>query len=136
MSVPVAIDNFYSHRGIIMEGNDSKRKEAHLFLRLTMVSAGLLSATINTSAYAQSGLAEAYCQSHLPIVSQAIQFRRDGIPIDVARGVADSAFDVNVDLWNWLNYAIEEAYKQPDRLQEAIQNGNALSHCVENVRGY
>lgn len=96
----------------------------------------MITVSVGSSASAQSGLASAYCQAHMPIVMQAIQMRRDGIPIDISRDMADSAFDVNVDLWNWLNYAIQEAYRDPDSVQAAINDGYALDHCIENVRGY
>jgi hypothetical protein len=103
-------------------------------IALTIFSAWL--STITGNAAAQSGLARAYCTAHIPMVTQAINFRRQGIPIQVARDVVDSSFDTNVDLWNWLNYAVEEAYQNPDGVETAIRNGNALENCIENVRGY
>lgn len=72
----------------------------------------------------------------MPMVTQAIGFRRQGLPIQVARDVVDNSYDTNVDLWHWLNYAVEEAYKNPDEVETAIRNGNALENCIENVRGY
>lgn len=103
-------------------------------IALTIFS--VLLSTITGNAAAQSGLARTYCTSYMPMVTQAIGFRRQGIPIQVARDVVDSSFDTNVDLWNWLNYAVEEAYKNPDGVETAIRNGNALENCIENVRGY
>ena len=92
--------------------------------------------TITGTASAQSGLARAYCSSYMPMVTQAIFFRRQGIPIQVARDVVDSSFETNVDLWNWLNYAVEEVYRNPDQVEAALRDGSALEHCIEYVRGY
>jgi hypothetical protein len=92
--------------------------------------------TITGTASAQSGLARAYCSSYMPMVTQAIFFRRQGIPIQVARDVVDNSFETNVDLWNWLSYAVEEVYRNPDQVEAAIRDGSALEHCMEYVRGY
>ena len=98
------------------------------------VTAGYFAFT--SPSYAQSGLAEAFCQSHIPILYQAIEFRRQGIPIDIALSSSDSAFNLNRSLGIWLRGAIQAAYSQPDKMLEIIDNGTALRSCTASVRGY
>lgn len=90
----------------------------------------------SSSAYSQSGLAEAYCQSHIPIVYQAIELRNQSIPIDIAYSAADSAFGINRSLGIWLRDAIKTAYSHPDEALKLLDNGAALRSCTSYVRGY
>lgn len=70
------------------------RKTALAFCLSSMAVAGVW----GNSASAQAGLAEAYCQSHMPILQQVLSLRRDGVPIDIALGISDSARNTNVSL--------------------------------------
>ena len=87
-------------------------------------------------AHSQSGLADAYCQAYMPVVHQAVDFRRQGIPIDVSLGVADSAFDTNQSLWRWLRSAVRSAYADPNGTINSLRDGSAMRSCVSAVRGF
>ena len=50
---------------------------------------------ISNTAHAQSGMAKSYCQAYMPVVQQAIQLRKSGVPKSVSEKIANSAFDVN-----------------------------------------
>ena len=92
--------------------------------------------TWGNSASAQAGLAEAYCQAHMPILQQALSLRRDGIPIDIALSISDSARSTNVSLWSWLRGMTRLAYEDPNLVAQSLRNGRAQQSCVEEVRGY
>jgi hypothetical protein len=99
---------------------------------LSSVAFGAL--MVNGTARAQ--IADGYCEAHMPIVQQAVSLRRDGIPIDIALGTADAAYNTNKQLWKWLRGMIRLAYEDPALVQESISNGRAKKYCVEEVRGY
>jgi hypothetical protein len=54
------------------------------------------------TAHAQSSIAKSYYQAYVPVVQQAIQFRKSGVPKSVSEKIANSAFDVNREVLNWL----------------------------------
>ena len=89
---------------------------------------------ITGSAYAQS-MAESMCQSHMPIVRQAIDLRKNGVPRDTAKNMADSSFDLNKDLWRFLRSAIDFAYKNPQGAEAALNDGRLLKACAKKLMG-
>jgi len=106
-------------------------------LKLAFISIIALGGTLGSGlSKAQSGLADAYCQAYMPVVYQAIDLRRDGVPIDIALSVADSAFDTNPSLWHWLRGAVQGAYADPNATLNSLRNGSAMKSCVSTVRGY
>lgn len=101
-----------------------------------ILSTSLLSAS--APLYAQTTISEAYCQSYLPVVRQAIYLRKQGIPIDSARDSARSAFESNRSLGIWLVKIIDMTYSDPDYMLNLLDNGNGvvLESCTSAVRGY
>jgi hypothetical protein len=92
------VTTIVKQKGCIDEKNNVAKKTVDRFKPAAVLACCLFSTLMTNTAQAQSGMAEAYCRSHTSIVQQPIQFRKDGIPISVAEDVADSAFDVNIDL--------------------------------------
>ena len=91
---------------------------------------------ISNTANAQSGIAKSYCQAYLPVVQQAIQFRKSGVPKSVSEKVANSAFDVNREVWNWLRDIIDLTYEDPNLVINALTDGRLLEDCIVQVRGF
>lgn len=109
-------------------------KLATAALGLAVLSVAIGAST--SRADAQSGLANSMCQAYMPVVEQALYFRDQGIPIGVAKDMADSAFDTNRELWFWLNDAIELSFQDPNLVRTALSNGRLMENCVQSVRGY
>ena len=101
---------------------------------LTAVTISLIG--ISNTSYAQSGIAKSYCQAYLPVVQQAIQFRKSGVPKSVSEKVANSAFDVNREVWNWLRDIIDLTYEDPNLVINALADGRLLEDCIVQVRGF
>ena len=76
------------------------------------------------------------CQAYMPVVEQALQLRSQGIPIDIARQTADSAFYTSQELWLFMNKAINTAYKKPDLVKIMLADGTLIKMCASAVRGY
>jgi hypothetical protein len=91
---------------------------------------------ISNTANAQSGIAKSYCQAYLPVVQQAIQFRKSGVPKSVSEKVANSAFDVNREVWNWLRDIIDLTYEDPNLVINALADRRLLEDCIVQVRGF
>jgi hypothetical protein len=91
---------------------------------------------ISNTANAQSGIAKSYCQAYLPVVQQAIQFRKSGVPKSVSEKIANSAFDVNREVWNWLRDIIDLTYEDPNLVINALADGRLLEDCIVQVRGF
>ena len=91
---------------------------------------------ISNTANAQSGIAKSYCQAYLPVVQQAIQFRKSGVPKSVSEKIANSAFDVNREVWNWLRNIIDLTYEDPNLVINALADGRLLEDCIVQVRGF
>ena len=91
---------------------------------------------ISNTSYAQSGIAKSYCQAYMPVVQQAIQLRNSGVPKSVSEKVANSAFDVNREVWNWLRDIIDLTYEDPNLVINALADGRLLEDCIVQVRGF
>ena len=91
---------------------------------------------ISNTANAQSGIAKSYCQAYLPVVQQAVQFRKSGVPKSVSEKIANSAFDVNREVWNWLRDIIDLTYEDPNLVINALADGRLLEDCIVQVRGF
>jgi hypothetical protein len=85
---------------------------------------------------AQSDLANNMCRSYIPVVERAIQLRQQGIPLQYAEEMANSAFITNRGLWRFLVAAIRHSYQAPDASAFMIRNGRMVQICVNEVRGY
>lgn len=105
-----------------------------IFFALCMVM--MFSIFTSTKVLAQSGLAESYCSAFMPVINQAIDLRRSGVPVDISMNIADTAFDVNRSLWLWLRGAVQSAYADPHAVQGMIRDESAMRSCVSKVRGY
>ena len=91
---------------------------------------------ISNTANAQSGIAKSYCQAYMPVIQQAIQLRKGGVPKSVSEKVANSAFDVNREVWNWLRDIIDLTYEDPNLVINALADGRLLEDCIVQVRGF
>jgi hypothetical protein len=91
---------------------------------------------ISNTSYAQSGIAKSYCQAYMPLVQQAIQLRNSGVPKSVSEKIANSAFDVNREVWNWLRDIIDLTYEDPNLVINALADGRLLEDCIVQVRGF
>jgi hypothetical protein len=91
---------------------------------------------ISNTAHAQSGMAKSYCQAYMPVIQQAIQFRKSGVPKSVSEKIANSAFDVNREVWNWLRDIIDLTYEDPNLVINALADGRLLEDCIVQVRGF
>jgi hypothetical protein len=91
---------------------------------------------ISNTSYAQSGIAKSYCQAYMPLVQQAIQLRNSGVPKSVSEKIANSAFDVNREVWNWLRDIIDLTYEDPNLVINALSDGRLLEDCIVQVRGF
>lgn len=76
------------------------------------------------------------CETYMVVVSQAVELRRNGIPLNIAEGAADSAYDLDINLYGFLVAAIRVAYERPDYAEMQIRNGQWLQVCTKGVRGY
>jgi len=101
---------------------------------LTALSISLIG--ISNTAHAQSGIAKSYCQAYVPVVQQAIQLRNSGVPKSVSEKIANSAFDVNREVWNWLRDIIDLTYEDPNLVINALADGRLLEDCIVQVRGF
>jgi phosphate uptake regulator len=72
----------------------------------------------------------------MPVVQQAIQLRNSGVPKSVSEKVANSAFDVNREVWNWLRDIIDLTYEDPNLVINAFADGRLLEDCILKVRGF
>ncbi len=93
-------------------------------------------ATVPSLASAQSGLADSFCRTYMPVVEQSLYMRDQGVPIGISKDMPDSAFDTNRELWLWLNQAIDLAYQDPNIVRAAVGDGRMMRSCVDAVRGY
>jgi hypothetical protein len=91
---------------------------------------------ISNTANAQSGIAKSYCQAYMPVIQQAIQLRNSGVPKSVSEKIANSAFDVNREVWNWLRDIIDLTYEDPNLVINALADGRLLEDCIVQVRGF
>ncbi|MDA8760153.1 hypothetical protein N9M89_01055 [Amylibacter sp.] len=105
--------------------------------RITTITALTISLIgISNTANAQSGIAKSYCQAYMPVIQQAIQLRKGGVPKSVSEKVANSAFDVNREVWNWLRDIIDLTYEDPNLVINALADGRLLEDCIVQVRGF
>jgi len=84
------------------------------------------------------------CESHTILVSNAIEFRRQGMPINIALNTIQSAMN-NRYLYLALRWSIEMAYSAPDDMAVLLNNGHWLDLCelallnprkFTNITGY
>jgi hypothetical protein len=105
--------------------------------RITIITALTISLIgILNTANARSGIARSYCQAYMPVVQQAIQLRKSGVPKSVSEKIANSAFDVNREVWNWLRDIIDLTYEDPNLVINALADGRLLEDCIVQVRGF
>ena len=75
------------------------------------------------------------CQSYMAIVERATELSQQGVPISVAHKMADSALNLNPQLWNFLIGAINFAYKDSKSTEAAIADGRMQKICVDALMG-
>ena len=98
-----------------------------------LVSVTLL---VPSTANAQEDISTSMCSSYLQVVEQAINLRQQSVPINIAREMADSAFSLNPQLYRFITSAINTAYKNPQAVTQALNDGTLLSMCAKEVRGF
>ena len=101
---------------------------------VTVLTISLLG--ISKTAHAQSGIAKSYCQAYMPVIQQAIQLRKGGVPKSVSEKIANSAYDVNKELTYWLRDIIDLTYEDPNLVINALADGRLLEDCIVQVRGF
>ena len=101
---------------------------------LTALTISLI--VISNTANAQSGIAKSYCQAYMPVIQQAIQLRKGGVPKSVSEKIANSAYDVNKELMYWLRDIIDLTYEDPNLVINALTDGRLLEDCIVQVRGF
>ena len=101
---------------------------------LTAVTISLIG--ISNTSHAQSGMAKSYCQAYMPVIQQAIQLRKGGVPKSVSEKIANSAYDVNKELTYWLRDIIDLTYEDPNLVINALADGRLLEDCIVQVRGF
>ncbi|MDC0565389.1 hypothetical protein OAO56_03855 [Amylibacter sp.] len=101
---------------------------------LTALTISLI--VISNTANAQSGIAKSYCQAYMPVIQQAIQLRKGGVPKSVSEKIANSAYDVNKELMYWLRDIIDLTYEDPNLVINALADGRLLEDCIVQVRGF
>ena len=71
----------------------------------------------------------------MAIVERATELSQQGVPISVAHKMADSALNLNPQLWNFLIGAINFAYKDSKSTEAAIADGRMQKICVDALMG-
>ena len=89
-----------------------------------------------SSATSQSDISTNMCSSYLQVVERAVDLRQQSVPIDIARKMADSALSLNPQLYRFIISAINTAYKNPQFITQALNDGTLLSMCAKEVRGF
>ena len=88
-----------------------------------------------TRVLAQSDISTSMCRSYMAVVERAVDLGRQGVPINIAHNMADSALNTNPQLWRFLIGAINMAYKEPQFVSSAINDGSLIEICARQVRG-
>lgn len=76
------------------------------------------------------------CRGYLGVVEQSIKMRLQSVPINIAHQMAGSALSQNPQLYRFIMSAIDAAYKNPQAVTQALNDGTLLSMCVKEVRGF
>lgn len=85
---------------------------------------------------AQSDISTSMCSSYLRVVERAVDLRQQGVPINIAQKMADSALNVNPQLYRFIIGAINTTYQNPQLITDALNDGRLLNMCAKEVRGF
>ncbi len=103
-------------------------------IKSKLIVSGLL-LTICAST-AKADISESMCESYMAVVSQAVHLRESSVPIATARSMADSALNLNPQLWRFTIKAINTAYSEPERIKTMLRDGSLVQLCAKEVRGF
>lgn len=85
------------------------------------------------SAHAQyPSLSRTICESHSIYVSNAIEYRRQGMPINIALSTIRSTMD-NQYLYLILRVSIEAAYSDPLAMEPIVRSGRWVDFCESSL---
>ena len=87
------------------------------------------------SLVAQTDISTSMCRSYMAVVHRAVDLGKQGIPINTAQSMAESALNTNPQLWRFLISAINMAYKDPQFILGALNDGSLIEMCAKQVRG-
>ena len=85
---------------------------------------------------AQSDISTSMCSSYLRVVERAIDLRQQGVPINISHKMADSALNLNPQLYRFIIGAINTTYQNPKLITDALNDGRLLNMCAREVRGF
>jgi len=85
---------------------------------------------------ARSDMATSICSSYLRIVERSVDLRQQGVPINIAHKMADSALNLNPQLYRFIIGAINTAYQNPQFILDTLSDGRLLNMCAKEVRGF
>ena len=94
----------------------------------------ILSTTLVKTAHAD--YAESMCSAFMPAIEQSISMREQGAPQSIAMNLADSAFNLDRELFQFVSAAIRVAYINPQGLRRMLQTGELMRECIKSVNGY
>ena len=95
----------------------------------------LVLSCLNSSLSAQTDMSTSICRSYMAVVDRSVDLGKQGVPIDTAHSLARSALDLNPQLWRFLIRAINTAYKDPQYISNALDDGSLIEMCARQVRG-
>lgn len=95
-----------------------------------------LSLLTPVSANAQSDMAEQLCSTYIPVIRQGLYLRDQGVPLDIALNMTDSAYDISPRLYEFVGAIMSYAYDNPTGVEESLNDGIFLTECTKYVRGY
>ena len=88
-----------------------------------------------SSLHAQTDISTSMCRSYMAVVNRAVDLGKQGVPINTAQSMAESALNTNPQLWRFLISAINMAYKDPQYISGALNDGSLIEMCAKQVRG-
>ena len=97
----------------------------------TCSAADTNSGTLRPGNVQMANLAESMCSAYQPAVANAIGYAQQGIPRSTAEDTVESALSTDPRLWDFLIQSIEVAYRNPQGLTQALQDGTWLRLCVQ-----
>ena len=105
-------------------------------LNFSSLLLGIVVASSYSNPMAIADISDDICASYMAIVSQGLQMRQQGIPIDSALSMTDSAYNVNPSLYSVLQSSIAFVYSNPQDAARALDDGTLVKACAKAVRGF
>jgi uncharacterized protein len=85
----------------------------------------------------RSPIADAQCRTvEQVLLSQTLQLRRQGVPIEIAHRTFETFMRSSMDLWRWSIVSVNELYRDPNHIENLIRSGRWRELCVQAVSGF